>query len=73
MKRVPISYPDLEKQEQLIKEALSLSDSYYAASRDDQIRMATLAVRKRFWEEQAERNQRAKKEFMRFFRQLMNV
>lgn len=72
MKREPISYLEYEAQEKVLNERLALIDPYYAASRDDQIRMTSLAVRRRFLEEQAERNARSKKEFMRFLRKKQN-
>lgn len=72
MKRDPISFPEYEEQDKIMNRRLAMKDPYYAASRDAQIRMTSFAVRRRFLEEQAERDARAKKEFLRFMRKKQN-
>lgn len=63
MKAAPISYPELEKQDAVMN--MFMTDPYYHISREDQMRLQTAAVRRRYWEEQEERNKKMTREFLR--------
>lgn len=71
MKRDPISFPAWEAVDALIKPFLE--SPYYHISRDDQMKLETAAVRRRFWREQEERNKKIQKEYLRMLNKRMHL
>ena len=63
MGKNPISYPELEAQDELIN--MFMTDPYYHIDRDEQIILQSDAVRRRFWEEQDTRDKKVKREYLR--------
>ena len=63
MKKDPISFPAWEAVDAIIEPLME--DPYYHIARDDQMRLETAAVRRRFWREQEERNQKIQREYLR--------
>lgn len=70
LKMDPISFPELERVDALIKPFLE--DPYYHISRKDQMRLETAAVRRRYWREQEERNKKIQKEYLRMLNKQMH-
>lgn len=63
MKAEPISFPECEMLDEMITPYLE--DPYYHISREDQMKLETAAVRRRFLKEQIDRNQKIQKEYLR--------
>ena len=71
LRTAPISFPDWEKVDALINPFLQ--DPYYHITREDQMRLETAAVRRRYWREQEERNKKIQKEYLRMLNKRMHL
>lgn len=71
MKTDPISFPEWEMMDALIKPFLE--DPYYHITRDAQMRLEIAAVRRRYWREQEERNKKIQKEYLRMLNKRMHL
>lgn len=71
MKKEPISFPEAEELEELIKNFVD--SPYYELSRDEQIKIETAAVRRRYLREQGERNKKIQKEYLRMLSKRLHL
>lgn len=71
MKKDPISFPQWEALEAALQPFMK--SPYYHISRDDQMKLETAAVRRRFWKEQEERNQKIQREYLRMLNKRMHL
>lgn len=71
MKTDPISFPEYE----LLEKAISpyVEDPYHHMERDEQVRLEAAAVRRRFLDEQEERNKKMQREYLRMLNKKMNL
>lgn len=71
MRREPISFPEYELLDEIIKPYVE--DPYHHMKRDSQMRLEAAAVRRRFWSEQQERNEKMEKEYLRMLKKKFHV
>ena len=71
MKKEPISFPEAEKLEEIIK--IFLDDPYHELPRNKQIKIEKAAVRKRYLREQEERNKKIQKEYLRMLNKNLHL
>lgn len=71
MQKKPISFPEHERLDEMIK--TYVEDPYQHVERDVQLRLEAAGVRRRFREEQEERNQKIRREYLRMLNKRMHL
>ena len=71
MQKKPISFPEYERLDEMIKPYVE--DPYQHVERDVQLRLEAAGVRRRFREEQEERNQKIRREYLRMLNKRMHL
>ena len=71
MKKKPISFPEYELLDEMIKPYVE--DPYQHVERDVQLRLEMAGVRRRFREEQEERNKKMRREYLRMLNKRMHL
>ena len=71
MQKKPISFPEYELLDQMIKPYVE--DPYQQMERDVQLRLEAAGVRRRFREEQEERNKKMRREYLRMLNKRMHL
>lgn len=71
MKKKPISFPEYELLDEMIKPYVE--DPYQQMERDVQLRLEAAGVRRRFREEQEERNKKMRREYLRMLNKRMHL
>lgn len=71
MQKKPISFPEHERLDEMVKPYVE--DPYQHVERDVQLRLEAAGVRRRFREEQEERNQKIRREYLRMLNKRMHL